>query len=343
MKPFEPDFKTLYRTALDDPRLQSAQIWGESQVFLAVAKARSFARAAEALGLSTPTVSRTVKRLQDYVRTPLFVSSATGTQLTPTGEKLALQLAEIDHRFASVFENLRAEASDYEGRVSISVTEGLAGVFVAQHLPELRSKHPRIAVHIRTPINVADLRQNQTDIMVAFQPTDQADLTCRRLGEIHFVPMTSTSYLDAYGQPKPESLHRHLFVDTIFYASKSGLWQDWQACVERGRVVAYCDSSLAYGIAVRRGVGIGLLGTYLLSDPSFKPFDLGVHVRSPIYLVALTERLETKPVRAVYEWLSELLGAENPWFGPDLRLEPAPGSNLGIDLSTLFAPPTGRR
>lgn len=343
MKPFEPDFKTLYRSPLDDPHLQSGQIWGEAQIFLAVAKARSFAKAGEMLGISTPTVSRTVKRLQDYLRTPLFVSNSTGTQLTAIGEKLALQLAEIDHRFASIFDNLRSEASDYEGRVTVSVTEGLAGVFVAQHLPDLRSQHPRIAVHIRTPINVADIRKNQTDIMIAFQPTDQADLVCRRLGEIHFVPLASVGYMEAYGVPSMENAHRHLFVDSIFYASRSGVWSAWQECVARGRVVAYCDSSLAYGIAVRRGVGVGLLGTYLLSDTSFRPLDLGVHVRSPIYLVAPAEQLESKPIRAVFEWLSGLLGPSNPWFAPQLRLEPPPESHLGVDLNTLFAGSEHRR
>ena len=73
MRPFEVEQKLFNRTALEDESILSGQFWGELRIFLAVAKARSFNRAAEMLNMSQPTVSRQVKRLQDLVGSQLFV------------------------------------------------------------------------------------------------------------------------------------------------------------------------------------------------------------------------------------------------------------------------------
>ena len=57
-----------------------------------------------------------------------------------------------------------------------------------------------------------------------------------------------------------------------------------------------------------------------LNDPEMVPLDIGVHIKLPLYLHADSERLNAKPVRAVYDWLSDLFNVRNPWFGPDLSL-----------------------
>ena len=85
MEPFDHDQRTLVRSPLDDEDLLSGQFWGELRVFLAVAKAKSFNRAAEVLNTSQPTVSRQVKRLQDLMGSQLFVPTRNGIKLTAKG------------------------------------------------------------------------------------------------------------------------------------------------------------------------------------------------------------------------------------------------------------------
>jgi Mn-dependent DtxR family transcriptional regulator len=89
MLPFNEEQKSLNKGALDDETLLSGQFWGELRVFLAVAKTKSFNRAAEILNTSQPRVSRQVKRLQDIVGSQLFLSTPRGVKLTQKGEALA--------------------------------------------------------------------------------------------------------------------------------------------------------------------------------------------------------------------------------------------------------------
>ena len=120
LAPFTEDQQSLTRKSLEHEQILSGQFWGELRVFLAVAKAKSFNRAAEILNTSQPTVSRQVKRLQDLMGSQLFVPTQLGVTLTPQGQELASELAKLDHALFSLTNGLRAENQDTEGVVRIS-------------------------------------------------------------------------------------------------------------------------------------------------------------------------------------------------------------------------------
>jgi DNA-binding CsgD family transcriptional regulator len=62
----------------------SGTYWTELRIFLEVANARSFNRAAKRLGLSHPTIGRAVRRLEEELGTQLIAEAfARGIKLTP--------------------------------------------------------------------------------------------------------------------------------------------------------------------------------------------------------------------------------------------------------------------
>jgi DNA-binding transcriptional LysR family regulator len=98
------------------------------------------------------------------------------------------------------------------------------------------------------------------------------------------------------------------------------LWDGWQQAAARGRIAHYCDNSFGYAMMVKAGLGIGMLGTFTLVDPSTVPLEIGLRISVPLYLIALTERLNARPVRLVFDWLGEVFGPGNPWFSDEFRL-----------------------
>lgn len=324
MHPFDPNQKGLMRSALDEPVILSGGFWEELRVFLAVAKFGSFARAGSFLGKSTPTISRQVKRLQDQLKVQLVVLSATGAKLTPDGRRLAQALADLDLRVFEIAHDFRSRAGEPQGIVRLSVTEGLAGVFLASRMADFNQSYPRIELHLKTPINLSDMRENMVDLMIGYQDATNAEILAEQLGYLHLVPIASEAYLGRHGIPEKGSLSDHLFVDSHFYQARTGIWDGWQSLVAQGRRVGECDSSLSYGMSVISGLGIGLLGNYVLADRLLRPLSLGVHVRVPIYLLGLRERLSSRPVAIVRNWVAETFSAKNPWFAPELNLEHAP-------------------
>jgi len=338
-EPFDPSQKSLNRTPLDNPKVLSGPFWGELRVFLAVAKAKSFNRAAEQLNMSQPTVSRQVKRLQDVMGSQLVVATQTGIKLTTRGQELAESLLKLDEKLFEISHELKAETREAEGLVRLSVTDGLAGLFVAPNLVQFSDQYPKIHLHISNPINLTNLRDNQTDMMIGYKPGNQADITSHPLGFLHFIPVAVTTYIERYGVPTRNNLASHFFIDSEYYAAHTGIWDSWHKAVAQGVVAHWCDNSFAYALLVKSGLGVGLLGTYTLSDPAAVPLDLDVHIRVPIFLVAQTERLTSRPVRLVYDWLSAVFDPSNPWFAPEINLQSLPLDSLSKTAERLLAVP----
>lgn len=320
-QPFDPARERLNQTPLNDPRLLSGPYWDELRTFLAVAKSKSFNRAAAMLNVSQPSVSRSIRRLQSMVGSQLVLASKKGVVLTDRGRELAEALIAFDERISSISRNLNAESKDAAGIVRFSSTEAIAGLFVIPALQKFSRQHPKINLHIRTITNMLGFRENQSDIVLGFSPSQQPGVESLAVGVMHLIPFASKKYVTRYGLPTRLNLADHRFIDSEYYSSRTEAWSAWRTAVEQGAIAHLCDNSYAYCLMVKEGLGIGLLGNYVLPDDDLVPLQIDVHVRLPMYLLAETERLNSRPVRIVHDWLSSNLGQNNTWLGPDLSLE----------------------
>jgi DNA-binding transcriptional LysR family regulator len=319
-QPFDPTRERLNQTPLNDPRLLSGPYWDELRTFLAVAKSKSFNRAASMLNISQPSVSRSIHRLQSMVGSQLLVSSKKGIVLTDRGRELVEALIAFDERLSTLSRNLGAESKEDAGTVRFSSTEAIAGLFVVPMLQKFSQMHPRISLHIRNVTNMMGFRENQSDIVLGFAPTSQPGVESRAIGFMHLVPIVSKRYIARFGLPTRANLRDHRFLDAEYYSSRTEAWHSWRTAVEQGTLAHACDNSFAYCLMVKEGLGIGLLGNYVLPDPDLVPLNIDVHVGLPMYLLADSERLHTRPVSIVYDWLSSILSQTNQWLGSDLDL-----------------------
>jgi len=116
------------------------------QVFQAVARERSFSRAAEKLYRTQPAVSISIRKLEDWVGQPLFIRGSGARTLTDAG----LLLAE----YADKMLNLREEISKgmkelrglERGQLSLGVNESSIHALLPA-LDRYRQAHP--GIHIR--------------------------------------------------------------------------------------------------------------------------------------------------------------------------------------------------
>jgi DNA-binding transcriptional LysR family regulator len=334
MLPFDKE-QQLNRSPLDEETLLSGHFWAELRVFLAVAKTKSFNRAAEITNTSQPTVSRQVKRLQDAVGSQLFISTPRGVMLTPKGEALAQALSRLDHTLFSITSDLKAESREAEGLVRVSITDALNALFAAPALVRFSEQYPKIQLHLKNPLNMMDLRENQADMMIGIGPSQSSGIRFRKLGHLHFIPVVAKDYIRSYGLPTRDNLEQHLFIQSEYYVARNGLWDDWQQATARGRIAHHCDNSFAYGLLVGAGHGIGLLGSYTLMEPRLVPLDIDLRISVPLYLIAFTERLNARPVRLVFDWLCEVFGSDNPWFTDEFKLNNRP-SDFDAGFRRMF-------
>ncbi|QHC05642.1 LysR family transcriptional regulator [Anoxybacillus sp. PDR2] len=101
--------------------------------FLAAAKFKSFSKAAEAMYISQPALSKQIALLENQLQITLFERTSNGVQLTHKGEQLYQQLAPLVNQLDAI---LRAFTEPEEIRLGVLPSIG------TYYLPELVSRLP---------------------------------------------------------------------------------------------------------------------------------------------------------------------------------------------------------
>lgn len=323
--PFSSGSPSFRKLAIEERTLLSGRYWGELRTFLAVAKAKSLSRAADEVGLSRMTAGREIRRLQDAIGAQLVTFTKMGATLTPRGERLALALQRVDQEIFALTSDLGGEGNLTEGVVRISVTDGIAIFFLAPALNNLSAKYPRIQVEFVAPNNYSSLFENRTDMMIAFGDEIRSEITSTFAGILHLLPFASREYIEKQGTPDGTNLSQHHIIQSAQYTAKADVWLPWRKIVEAGRPTHTSDSSMMYGMMVKAGVGIGLLSNYQAINSYLVPLDLDCHIKLPLHVLVLAERLQSKPVRIVNEFVLSALSDGKPWLDPKIKLASGEG------------------
>ncbi len=118
------------------------------RVFYYVAKHRSFTRAAEVLTTSQPTVTRTVKNLENDLGCRLFERDRRGVVLTAEGELLYSYVAPAYERILRGEEKFAGRNSMQGGSVYVSATETSLHCFLLEKLGAFHDKCPQIKLRV---------------------------------------------------------------------------------------------------------------------------------------------------------------------------------------------------
>lgn len=142
------------------------------KVFEAVARHRSFSRAAEELHLTQPAVSMQVKQLEEQAGLPLTEMVGKKVFMTAAGEEVARHARRIAQQLREAGEALDAMKGVRGGRLSIGVVS-TAKYFAPRLLAEFRRQKPGIEIDLRVhnrEIIVRQLADNEIDLAIMGQP-----------------------------------------------------------------------------------------------------------------------------------------------------------------------------
>ena len=141
---------------------------------LALGERRNFARAAEALGLTQPTLSRSIAALERDLGVRLFDRSHKGVTPTVFGRVLLERGAMVLEREADVRREIQLLAGLEEGALTVSAGPYFAEGVVAAAIARVAVAHPglRIKCHSSDPTEVVrNVLATQADVGVATAPS----------------------------------------------------------------------------------------------------------------------------------------------------------------------------
>lgn len=203
------------------------------QVFLAVARHRSFSGAAREIGVSTSAVSQAVKQLERQLDVALLVRTTRSVSPTEAGRRLVESAGPGLRQALSALREAAAEPGEVGGRVRISVGRGAVPFAITPVLPVLRARHPRLEVEVVIEDRFVDIVGEGYDAGVRLAEALERDMVQVRLtAPFRFIVVGAPAYLAARGVPKrPEDLLEHECL--TFRSPSSGQLYAWE--LERGR------------------------------------------------------------------------------------------------------------
>ncbi len=152
--------------------------------FLEVARSTSISRAAEKLGITQPSLSAAMQRLEDKLGTLLFVRGRSGVQLTRAGRDLLDGGAELVTRWQQLKASISKREQEPGGQYVLGCHPSVAMYTLANFLPRLLQTYPSLEVKL-----MHDLSRKITEGVISFSidlgivvnPVQHPDLVIREL------------------------------------------------------------------------------------------------------------------------------------------------------------------
>jgi DNA-binding transcriptional LysR family regulator len=236
--------------------------------FLAVARERSFTRAAAQLGLSQSALSHTVRGLEERLGLRLLARTTRSVSPTEAGERLLRTVGprfdEIDAELASLSE-LREKPA---GTIRITTGEHAADTILWPALARLLPDYPDIKVELIIDHGLTDIVAERYDAGIRLGEQVARDMIAARIGpDMRMAVVGAPSYFATRPRPKrPQDLTAHDCIN-IRLPTYGGLYA-WEF-EKRGRALKVrVEGQLVFNnIVLRLNAALAGLGlAYLPED-----------------------------------------------------------------------------
>jgi DNA-binding transcriptional LysR family regulator len=239
--------------------------FADLNVFVAVADQASFTKAGRLLGLSTATLSQTLRALEHRLGVRLLNRTTRSVALTEAGERLLTQLRPLLDGFDAAIESVNAFREKPAGHLRLVMPPPVAKFVLAPVLARFLEHYPEIVIEATVDSGLTDIVAGRYDAGIRRGNLVARDMIAMRVtNDMHYLVVASPDYLARRGRPQtPADLDAH---NCIRYRLPGGGFIPWVFVVQgktvefdvEGSVVVINDPELVIRAALE-GVGVAYL------------------------------------------------------------------------------------
>lgn len=183
--------------------------------FLAIARHRSFSRAAVELGVSASALSHALKGFESRLGVRLLNRTTKSVTLTAAGDALAASTSMPIVTIDEALETLNRFRDAPTGRIRINAAVEAATLLIGPVLPTFVDRYPDVELDIVASNRMVDVTQGGFDAGIRYGGTVPEDMIAQRLSaNIRWIVAGAPSYLERFGIPDhPSDLVEHRCVN----------------------------------------------------------------------------------------------------------------------------------
>lgn len=252
----------------------------EIEYFLEVAHVLNLSRASERLGISQPSLSLAIKRLEKTISAPLFIRHKNGVTLTQTGKQLLTHARQLLQYWKDTKTQALASHHDVQGYYTLGCHPSIAIYLVSQFLAELLESHPKLELHLQHDISrkiTEQIINLSIDIGLVINPIKHPDLVIQKIANDEITFWTSS------GNKKIQDIHSNqavILCDPSLTQTQSLLSKCKKAGISPSRIMTINNLEVIASLTAN-GCGIGILPTRVAT--TMYPDKLKKIPKMPIY------------------------------------------------------------
>lgn len=244
--------------------------FAQLSAFVAVAEHRSFTKAATYLGISTPSLSQAIRRLEEQFGVRLLNRTTRSVALTEAGEQLLGNLSPVLAGVESAIDAVHEFRDRPSGTLRLTVHPLAAVALIAPLMGRFSAAYPEITLDISVDVEQKDIVGDRFDAGIQSGDEIAQDMIALALGgELPLSTVASPDYLKRAGVPSvPDDLEAH---NCVGYRWSTGIGHRWKFETGGKQVEVPVHGSLSVNdphFALRAGldgVGVVLLPTAWIS------------------------------------------------------------------------------
>lgn len=237
----------------------------ELLAFATIADTGSMTKAAERLLLSTPVISRILRRLENKLDATLIRRTTRRLELTEEGAIFLEQARSIIESVEFVEAQIALRREVPAGLLRVSAAGPFMQHLIVPLITDFHAAYPGIEIELSTSNEIVDLTEERTDVAIQVGELRDSSVHARRLGSSRLRILASPSYLTEHGEPERVadlSMHAQLGF------SQTETLNHWPLCHSRGDsflikpVLRASNDETLLALAVA-GAGIVCLADYM--------------------------------------------------------------------------------
>jgi len=272
----------------------------ELNYFLEIANSLNLSRAADRLGVSQPSLSLAMKRLEFAVGTNLFIRHKHGVTLTQAGKQLLLHVRQLLQFWEHTKSEALASNEEIQGYFTLGCHPSMVMQIVSEFLPALLSKYPKLEIHLKHNISrkvYEEVITLKTDIGIVVNPLNHSELTIHKLCDDEVTFWACEGQQSIQHMQSGEAI---LLCDPELTQTQSLLKQCKKNHIDFARIITVNSLETIAHLTAKKG-GIGILPGRVAE--TMYPTHLQRVQKAPTYYdeICLISRNEHHDVQAIQE------------------------------------------